>query len=358
MAPRLKTRAIVVVFALFIAVPILSGVAGVGTRSAEAEVSAEDAARMSGLRWLDYFDDHFPLRTALIHAHALASMAMRVSPSPTVIRGRDGWLYYADDSALDDYISAAPMSREELDDWRDTIVHTRDALRAMGIAYVFAVAPDKHVIYPEHMPSSIHRLRQEYRLQELTDYLLETTDVSVVDLRRPLLEAKQREQVYFRTDTHWDEAGAYIGYRELLLAAATQLPSLEPAPRNAFQNTTAEWPGGDIAEMLGLGRDIHEVAPVVRPANGWRAHVDEPADMSAAGFEVGRVVTSIADPKLPRLLMIRDSFGSGLIPFLSEHFSRAVYLWRPDVDMDDVKQERPTLVIQEVVGRRLQTYEP
>jgi alginate O-acetyltransferase complex protein AlgJ len=358
MAPRLRTRAIVLVFALFIAVPILSGLAGIGTRSAEAEVSEEDAPKTSGLRWLDYFDDHFPLRTALIHAHALASMAMRVSPSPTVIRGRDGWLYYADDSGLDDYISAAPMSREELDDWRDTIVHTRDTLRALGIAYVFAVAPDKHVIYPEHMPSSIHRLRQEYRLQELTDYLRKTTDVTVVDLRQPLLQAKQREQVYFRTDSHWDEAGAYVAYRELLLAAARHVPSLEPSPRSAVQNTTADLPGGDIAEMLGLRTDINEVAPVVRPAKGWRAHVDAPADMSDAGFEVGRVVTSIADPTLPRLLMIRDSFGSRLIPFLSEHFSRAVYLWRPDVDMDDVKQERPTVVIQEVVGRRLQTYQP
>ena len=358
MAPRLRTRAIVLIFAVIIAVPLLSGLAGIGTSSAEADVSAQDAAKTSGLRWLDYFDDHFPLRTALIHAHALASMAIRVSPSPTVIRGRDGWLYYADDSALDDYISATPMSREELNDWRETVVHTRDTLRAMHIAYVFAVAPDKHVIYPEHMPSSIHRLREEYRLQELTDYLRRTTDVTVVDLRQPLLEAKQREQVYFRTDTHWNDAGAYIGYRELLLAARTAIPSLEPAPREAFQNTTTQSPGGDIADMLGLRTDMHEIAPVVRPANGWRAHVDEPADLSNAGFEVGRVVTSIPDPTLPRLLMIRDSFGSGLIPFLSEHFSRAVYLWRPDVDMDDVRQERPTLVIQEIVGRRLQTYEP
>ena len=160
MASRLRTRAIVLVFATLIAVPTLSGIAGLGRGTAEAEMSQEDAAKKSGLGWFDYFDDHFPLRTAFIHAHALTSMAMHVSPSPTVIRGLDGWLYDADDSALDDYISATPMSQSELDDWRDAVVHTRDTLRARGIAYVFAIAPDKHVIYPEHMPSSIRRLHQ------------------------------------------------------------------------------------------------------------------------------------------------------------------------------------------------------
>jgi alginate O-acetyltransferase complex protein AlgJ len=358
MAPRLRTRAIVLVFAILIAVPTLSGIAGIGRGSATAEISQEDVAKKSGLRWFDYFDDHFPLRTAFIHAHALTSMAIHVSPSPTVIRGMDGWLYYADDSALDDYISASPMSQEELDDWRAAVVHTRDTLRARSIAYVFAIAPDKHVIYPEHMPSSIHRLHQEYRLEQLTAYLRRTTDVAVVDLRGPLLDAKQHEQVYYRTDTHWNDEGAYLAYRQILATAAQQLPSLQPMPDGAFRRVHVVAPGGDITDMLGIRDDVREETTELHPISGWHARIEEPQDLSAAGFEVGRVVTTIGNPAMPRLLMIRDSFGSGMIRFLSEHFSRAVYLWQPDVDMEDVQQERPTLVIQEIVGRRLQTYQP
>ena len=358
MTYRLKARVIVLVFAATLAAPLLLGAAGIATRTTAAEVSADARSHPSGTQWLDYFDDHFPLRTALIHANALTALALHVSPSPTVIRGTDGWLYYADDSALDDYVSAAPLSTEELNAWRDTIVHTRDTLRAMGIAYVFAIAPDKHVIYPEHMPASIHPLGHESRLEQLTAYLQRTTDVAVVDLRQPLLDAKAHEQVYYRTDTHWNDEGAYVGYRELLRAAAREVPSLRPLPRETFRRTTRQELGGDIAEMLGVENDVREQTSHLTPFTGWRAHIDEPADLSAAGFEVPRVVTTIDDAQLPRLLMIRDSFGSGVIRFLSEHFSRAVYVWRPDVDVDDVKAERPTLVIQEIVGRRLQTYEP
>jgi hypothetical protein len=358
MAARSSSRQTVRVFVAAIAIPLLAGVARVTVRKPAAGLAEGERQDRSAAHWYEEFDQHFPFRGALIHAYARASLAMHVSPSPTVILGRDGWLYYADDSALDDYISATPLSVAELNEWRDAIVHTRDALRAMGIAYVFTIAPDKHVIYPEYLPPTIHPIGAHYRLEQLTDYLRRTTDVAIVDLRSPLLTAKAREQVYFRTDTHWDEAGAYIAYRELLRAAAKQLPSLEPAPRDAFETTIARWPGGDIAEMLGVREEISEQAPVVRPPGGWRAHIDEPTDMSVAGFEVGRVVTSIDDPGRPRLLMIRDSFGSRLIPFLSEHFSRAVYEWRPDVDMDEVAKERPTLVIQEIAGRRLQTFVP
>jgi alginate O-acetyltransferase complex protein AlgJ len=351
-------RVMVAVFAVCIAIPLVAGVAGFSMKKSAAEVSDDDKTAATTIPWFQKFDERFPFRGALIHAYARTSLAMGVSPSPTVIRGSDGWLYYADDSALDDYISASPLSASELNDWRDAILQTRDTLRALGIAYVFVVAPDKHIIYPEHMPASIHPLRREHRLEQLTEYLQRTTDVAVVDLRMPLLEAKRQEQVYFRTDSHWDEAGAYVAYRELLRAASRQIASLTPAPRSAFRTWTETWEGGDIAEMLGVRRDMHEDVPVVRPAGGWRAHVVEPAPMSEAGFEVGRVVTSIPDPALPRLLMIRDSFGSRLIPFLSEHFSRAVYLWQMNLDMDDVKTERPTIVIQEIVGRRLQTYQP
>jgi alginate O-acetyltransferase complex protein AlgJ len=67
-------------------------------------------------------------------------------------------------------------------------------------------------------------------------------------------------------------------------------------------------------------------------------------------------VTEIADPSLPRALIFRDSFGSRLVPYLSEHFSRAVYLWQNDFDADAVMKEHPDVVIQEIVGRHLYSF--
>ena len=56
--------------------------------------------------------------------------------------------------------------------------------------------------------------------------------------------------------------------------------------------------------------------------------------------------------------MFRDSFASRLVPFLSEHFSRAVYLWQNDFDAEVIEQEHPDVVIQEIVSRHLYVYSP
>jgi hypothetical protein len=69
-------------------------------------------------------------------------------------------------------------------------------------------------------------------------------------------------------------------------------------------------------------------------------------------------VTEQDDTRLPRAVVFRDSFGSALVPFLAEHFSRALFLWQYNVDPDVVLAERPAVVIQEWVGRRLSTLLP
>jgi hypothetical protein len=61
---------------------------------------------------------------------------------------------------------------------------------------------------------------------------------------------------------------------------------------------------------------------------------------------------------LPRAVIFRDSFFSSVVPFTSEHFSRAVYLWQNDFDAEVVQHEHPDVVIQEIVGRHLYNFIP
>ena len=47
---------------------------------------------------------------------------------------------------------------------------TQDWLAAHGIRYVFVLTPDKHQIYPEYIPASIHRLHEQTRSDQLIEY--------------------------------------------------------------------------------------------------------------------------------------------------------------------------------------------
>jgi hypothetical protein len=362
-----RDRLLIAVFMTMLVVPLLCFIVNVGTAPTEfdadrlhqkpAFTEAKSAAQFAAA-WLDYFSDHFGLRRDLIEAHSYVSVRLlHTSPSSTVIIGRDHWLYYADDSALDDYESAEPLTPEDLETWRQSLMDTRDWLRAQGAQFVFMVVPDKHVIYPEYMPPSIHRLHPDYRGDQLVEYLRQHSDLSVVDGRQVLMKRKPTERVYSTTDTHWNDRGIYVGYDALLREAGRSVPGLAPLPRTAFAPVERDEPGGDLAAMIALNGVLREHELALEPLVPRRARLLEPTDLRE-GYEVARVVTEVPDRHLPRAVIFRDSFMSGMLPFLSEHFSRAVYMWQNDVDRDLVLRERPDLVILEIVGRRLQTYVP
>jgi alginate O-acetyltransferase complex protein AlgJ len=304
-----------------------------------------------------WFDDHFGFRSTLIRWYGASRLfVFGVSPSAAVVKGRDGWFFYGDDMGLEDYANVEPMTPEAVANWREAVVRARDWLHSRGIAYVFAVAPDKHAIYGETMPSTLVRLGEVSRSDQLFTALQDTG--LAVDVRPWLFEAKARERIYHRTDTHWNNRGALVAYQQIIGAVRARVPATPPAwTREEFEPVERVVEALDLAAMMGLKRVLRETDLALVPRRARRARVIEPAG-AAPTAEQGRLVTEVDDPSLPRAVIFRDSFVSSLVPFLSEHFSRAVYLWQNDFDPNAVLAERPDVVIQEIVGRHLYGFIP
>jgi alginate O-acetyltransferase complex protein AlgJ len=113
----------------------------------------------------------------------------------------------------------------------------------------------------------------------------------------------------------------------------------------------------DLAGMMGLSRVLGEEDMRLVPKAPRQYVVREPKwNIVEAG--VPRIVTEIPGSTLPRAVIFRDSFTSALAPYLSEHFSRVVYIWRNDVAVDEIEAERPDVVLQELVSRHIQWIEP
>ncbi len=304
-----------------------------------------------------WFDDHFGFRSRLVRWYGESRLfVLGVSPSSAVVKGERGWFFYGDDKAIDDYANVEPMTDAALSNWRAASVRARDWLQARDIAYVFVIAPDKHVIYADEMPPTLARIGELSRTDQLFTALQDTG--LAVDVRRELLEAKTHERIYQQTDTHWNERGALPAYQRIITAVRARVPSTPPAwRRDDFTDAERTIEGLDLAGMMGLTRVMREVDLLLVPKRARRARVIEPAG-AAPTDELGRLVTEINDRSLPRAVIFRDSFTSQLVPFLSEHFSRAVYLWQNDFDAEDVTREHPDVVIQEIVGRHLYNFIP
>lgn len=360
-------RPLVVAFVVIISLPLAVNLAGRDGADAGAEnrelarfprldrTLQSAAAFGSGLG--DWFDDHFGFRSQLVRWYGETRLfLLGVSPSSTVIKGRHGFFFYADDGAMEDYASADPLSPEAIANWRNALVKARRWLDGRGIGFVFVIAPDKHFIYEEEMPDSIHRVGAMSRTDQIYGSLQDTG--FVVDVRPALFAAKARERIYFKTDTHWNDRGALVAYQAIVNAARARVPAIPPAwTREDFESAVRDVEAGDLAGMMGLKRVLREEDLALVPRRQRLARVVEPAG-AAPTAEEGRLVTDIPGSRLPRAVVFRDSFTSRLVPFLSEHFSRTVYLWQNDFDAQAIERERPDVVIQQIVGRHLHNFTP
>jgi hypothetical protein len=303
-----------------------------------------------------YYNDHFGFRNTLIQAYSITKvLGMGESPSPKVIVGKKGWLFLRTDGGfneLDYYRSISPFTPEQLADWKRTLEQKNNLLASQGIRYIFVIAPNKTTIYPEFLPESINRVRQESRLDQLVAYLRANSNVIILDLRDSLLAAKSKNLIYARRDTHWNDLGAFVAYQEIIKRLAIWYPNLKALPRSDFE-LNVSYDDSDLINMVGLTDILKDEILELIPRNPRLANrIDGEIYKPDVPKFQQPFATELQDSSLPRVVMFRDSFTSALSPFLSEHFKRILYLWQ-DFDLEVVKKERPDIVIEEMVERRL-----
>jgi hypothetical protein len=277
-----------------------------------------------------------------------------VLPTDKLVLGREGWLFFGDPNAIAHFRGVDPLGPGELARWQRILEERREWLAERGIAYLVVLVPDKHEIYAEYMPPSLPRATNIRPLDQLAAHLAKHSDVETLDLRAPLLAEKHERRIYHRTDTHWNPVGAHAAYRAILERLRSMLPGLENARALRVKHSREQTRGLGLASLVGLEdvflEEVLRAEPIDRRAEIAREHREgyERRVQTLAPFAQG-----VADPKLPRAVMFRDSFATALVPYLSEHFRRILYVWNRDVDPRVVAQENPDIVIQQIVGRFL-----
>jgi alginate O-acetyltransferase complex protein AlgJ len=319
-----------------------------------------------------YFDDHFGFRRSLIRLHNRARLVLLGNPLDTdVVYGKEDWLFLNTGGGLvDDHRALEELDRDYLMAFADALRERRDLLSLVGIQYLYVVAPDKSTIYPEFLPERVKRARPDDRYDQLFDFLTTETSLPIVDLREPLRASKSRGLLYHRTDTHWNDLGAWVAYREIQKKVSTWFPSAAPFPLEDFRIQERNKRGLGLSRMLGLQdlqreRELLEIRP--RRSRQRLAVLIERQESARPG-EKGFIFRSrgrrepfameVANTALPRAVMFRDSFTTALVPYLSEHYERIVYYWQPRMDLRAILYEMPDIVIEERVERLATTSLP
>ena len=270
-----------------------------------------------------------PFASCLVRWQATFRLdVLGVSPSEAVIKGRDGWLFYADDGALHDYVAGATLLERTSSRSGDRRCRTpMTGYGSVGVAYLFVVSPDKHLVYPEFMPRAI-RVRGDIENRPAARVPGDTLDCE--GPRSPTGTPRcQAARTPLSPDGHSLERSRRVRRLRADHGGARDVAARSgPASRSMFEPRHVESAGLDLAGMMGLTASASGRGARPGPETAARCSRRGTVTTPAAGSWTRGVVTEVPDGLAPRAVIFRDSFGSALIPFLSEHFSRAVYLWQ------------------------------
>lgn len=239
-----------------------------------------------------YFPDHFGMRSAMLHMHAVLHHIWLGSGSVGVQIADEGRFFYRDDKAPEQ--SAGLLVRmERVRETAKTLASIRDALAAQGTRFVFASPPNSATVMSQSLPSWARRGNRKTEYSLLLEALA-AHGVETVDLRTPLIEAS-RSQVYLKHDTHWTERGALIGFNAIVKTIGRGDWSLDPMEALGRAEPIV---GGDLARMLGVAQDVSEVAERITLPEGKQEILSTdpmPTFQLVAGREGGAAVLIIGD---------------------------------------------------------------
>ena len=271
---------------------------------------------------------------------------------PNVIVGNNGWMFYSGDRSIDEYQNSNPYSETELADLQSRLDNLQGQFQQDGITLWVVIAPDKSSIYPEYMPDQITEISGKSRLDQFVAYMHDHGKTPVIDLRSALIEASKTEQVYYKTNTHWNALGVYIAYRIILSSLIQTYPGLVAHPLSDFTEIHAGLITHDIPRIIGtpnIKEDYWELRPTFTPGTTEN-------EIPLSDGTVVRISRN-QDQNLPVTLIFHDSFLVSVLPFLEPSFGYTVSIPRTSIpgiwNLDWVDQVQPSIVIYEFAERFL-----
>jgi hypothetical protein len=359
-------------FALAIAVPGLVMIARSESpttlRTENRRAAARPAAPRTWNSALEYpaafaawWSDVFGAREELLHCRALIDwFVFGRSPAPLFFRGKDDWLFYAGDDSRNCWRGLRKLPASRMEAWSKALEARRDALKSIGVEYLYAIVPSKQTIYREHLPAS-EVCSGPTPLEQLLPWLDAHCSAPVLDLRPALLSEKEHDRpdlgdfTFHRLGSHWSSRGAWAACRAITAKLSERFPSMRAPLRSDFACTLREEPDrdDDLGVRLNLDGEIAEPSYAFSPIAGVRARVvrasDEPVP-STMEFE-----SDVAGGEV--MLLDHDSFGPEFRPQLAEQASRLVCIWRFALPVEEILLLRPRIVVQAITERFL-IYDP
>lgn len=316
----------------------------------------------------EWLNDHFYKRRKILKAqNDLDNIINKSNENESAILGKEGWIFYKEDSSIENFQNINLYSEEEVDKIIDIFLKRKEWMDKQGIKYYIFVAPDKNVVYSEFFPEYIKKINKESRVEQLEKKSIEK-NINFIYPYRELEEQKKYGLLYWKNDTHWNDYGSFIGTEVLIKKIKNDFPELELLEESKYKKDLKQLViDGDLSRLLGINAEKYketEYYQFIKKTNYSFSIVKiDDIDINILPDKTLNFYTFLGDKlyiktissKPLKVLVLRDSFGIPMVQYLSETFGTVEYIHTGNLNelQEKIIKDKPDIIIHEVVGRYL-----
>lgn len=286
----------------------------------------------------EYFETHFAFRPELITLDGkMQASVFSTSNIPSVVTGKNGWLYYT--SSVGDFTGESTLSERQI----KGVVHNLEIINEFternNAKFIFTVSPNKNTLYGENMPYYYTEGKDEKNrdllIKELADSRVDF--VNLFDLFN-----NESETLYFKTDSHWNNKGALLAYREISEHTGLPFEDYSSAEVTRKKDFT-----GDLNKMIfPAGKDTE--------FNYYYNAEEKYSYVTDTSSVEDPLIIAESKTGTGTLYMFRDSFGNALLPFFASSYASSTFTKAyPTFIETDFAKYNPDIFIMELVERNI-----
>ncbi|TGL90241.1 alginate biosynthesis protein [Leptospira congkakensis] len=285
----------------------------------------------------NYFERKFPLRNWLIQKYNyFVWFVLDSSPKRRVVKGNDNWIFvFLGNNGLGGRDSS--FDEKEFWEYRHGLDRINNFCVKNHIHFYTAVVPEKFNIYSEYLkPQHNATIKRDKYFRIYADTVLNLR--KTVFFHKELFEAKAENQVYYKTDTHWNNKGAFLASKKLISVINRDFPSVPNLSERDFDVFYRESAGKDLGDFLSLSKYLKDEEYIYIPKKRISDRVN----------------------KL-KILVIHDSYFYSMKPFFDLSFSQVDsfnFVQNENVEpLIELLKNKPDIVLFVTLERHIGDYD-